>query len=66
MDFSHAVVGSAFASIVTLDGQWKRRVEELPKPNGLAKVYYAPELDQMVSDIEAACLSTQTPRGEKN
>ncbi len=59
LDFSHAVFGSAFASIVTLDKHWKRRVEELPTPNGLAKVYYEPELDQMVSDIEAACARFQ-------
>jgi hypothetical protein len=53
MDFCHAVVGSAFAHFAAFDKQWKRRVESLPQPNGLARVYYEPELDQMVTDIES-------------
>jgi hypothetical protein len=36
IDLCHAVIGSSFGSVVTLDKHWKRRVEELPKPNGLA------------------------------
>jgi hypothetical protein len=56
-DFSHAVMGSAFASFATLDKQWKRRVETLPQPHGLARIYYRPELDTMVADIEAALLA---------
>jgi hypothetical protein len=35
-----------------IDKQWKRRVEGLPKPNKLARIYYQPELDKMVTDIE--------------
>ena len=53
MDFCHAVVGSAFAHFAAFDKQWKRRVESLPQPNGLARIYYEPELDQMVTDIES-------------
>lgn len=53
LDFCHAVMGSAFASVATLDKHWKRRVEGLPRPNGLARIYYQPELDQMVTDIES-------------
>jgi hypothetical protein len=52
VDFCHAVIASAFASFATLDRHWKRRVEALAKPNGLARIYYAPQLDNMVSDIE--------------
>jgi hypothetical protein len=52
LDFCHAVIGTAFASVATLDKHWKRRVESLPKPNGLAPIYYEPELDQMVTDVE--------------
>ena len=55
LDLSHAVLGSAFASFAALDGQWKKRVESLPKPNGLAKIYSEPELDHMVSDVEREC-----------
>ena len=58
MDFSHAVIGSAYGSFATLDKHWKRRVENLPKPNGLARTYYAPQLDQMVTDMETL-LATQ-------
>ena len=53
-DFCHAVIGGTFASFATLDGQWKRRFMALPQPNTLAKIYYRPELDQLVSDVRAA------------
>jgi hypothetical protein len=53
MDFCHAVVGSAFAHFAALDKPWKRRVESLPKPNAVARIYSEPELDQMVTDIES-------------
>jgi hypothetical protein len=38
-DYCHAVLASAFSSLATLDKQWKRRIENLPKPNKLAKIY---------------------------
>jgi hypothetical protein len=53
VDFCHAVMASAFARLATLDKHWKRRVENLPKPNTLARIYYQPELDKMVADIES-------------
>jgi hypothetical protein len=53
IDFGQAVIGTAYASIATLDKHWKQRVETiLPKPNKLAHIYYRPELDKMVRDIE--------------
>ena len=52
IDFCQAVIASSDSCVATLDKHWKRRVESLPKPNGLARIYYAPELDQMVDDIE--------------
>lgn len=53
IDFGQAVIGTAYASIATLDKHWKRRVERiLPKPNRLAKIYYQPQMDKMVRDIE--------------
>jgi hypothetical protein len=54
IDFCHAVMGSAFAKFATLDTTWKRRVEALPKPNRLARIYDPSQLDQMVTDIELA------------
>lgn len=53
LDFCHAVIASAFASVATLDKHWKRRVENLPKPNKLAHIYSRRELDKMVTDIES-------------
>lgn len=52
-DLCHAVVGAAYGSFVALGKHWKRRIEALPKPNALANIYYAPELDQLVADLEA-------------
>jgi len=54
IDFHHAVIASAFANFSALDKQWKRRVENLPKPNLLSRIYYQHELKAMVADIEAA------------
>jgi len=55
IDFGQAVIGSAYASVATLDKHWKRRVEMIlpkPRPKRLAKIYYQQELDKMVRDIE--------------
>jgi hypothetical protein len=41
IDFCQAIIGSAFSSVATLDKKWKRRVELMPKPNKLARVYYS-------------------------
>lgn len=51
-DFCHAVLAASYGSIATLDKQWKRRVENLPKPNHLAKMYYSEEIDQLVDMLE--------------
>lgn len=52
LDFCHAVLAAAYGSLVTLDKQWKRRVEELPRPHHLARTYYRPELDQLVETLK--------------
>jgi hypothetical protein len=54
VDFSHAIMASAFANFGALDKHWKRRIDGLPKPNQLARIYYELELDHMVDDIEIA------------
>jgi hypothetical protein len=54
LDFCHAVMATSFATFAARDKQWKRRVENLPKPNQAARIYYEPELDAMVTDIEIA------------
>jgi hypothetical protein len=43
-DLCHALLGSAYGSLAALDKHWKRLVEALPKPNGLARIYSANEL----------------------
>jgi hypothetical protein len=53
-DLCHAVMGAAYARFAALDKQWKRRVENLPKPNDLAIVYCRPELDQLAQDLQRA------------
>jgi hypothetical protein len=53
LDFCHAVMATAFSSVAALDKHWKRRIDNLPKPNKLAKIYYAAELDKMVTDVES-------------
>lgn len=63
IDFSQAVIASAYASMATLDKHWKRRVMMLPRPNQLARIYYAQELDQMVRDIEGHLDNLALQRG---
>jgi hypothetical protein len=53
LDFCHAVLAAAYASLAALDKQWKRRVERLPGAGRLAKTYYEPELDQLVDMLES-------------
>ena len=53
LDFCHTVIGSACASVATLDKHWKRRVANLPKPNRVAPVFCANELDAMVALLES-------------
>lgn len=53
LDFCHAVLGAAYGSLAALDKQWKRRIESLPEANRLAKVFYAPELCQLVNLLES-------------
>ena len=52
-DLCHAVLGTAYGSVATLDKRWKRRVECLPKPNELARIFYKPQLDELVGTLEA-------------
>jgi hypothetical protein len=54
IDFCQAVIASAFTSFATLDKPWKRRIESLPKPNKVARIYYSQELDRMVDDINSS------------
>ena len=63
IDFAQAVIGSAYASVATLDKHWKRRIEMLPKPNRVARIYYQQELDHMVRDIEGRLDQLARQRG---
>ncbi len=53
LDFCHAVMAAAYGSVITLDKHWKRRVEILPCSDQLARTYYRPELDHLVSTLES-------------
>jgi hypothetical protein len=53
LDFCHAVLGAAYGSLATLDKQWKGRIERLPKPSRLARMFYRPELPELVATLES-------------
>lgn len=57
LDVCHAVLASAYGSIITLDKQWKRRVENLPWQDHPPKVYYRPQVDELVDLLEALTAS---------
>ena len=59
-DLCHAVIGTAYGSIATLDRQWKRRVEGLPHPNGLACPFYRRQIDELVDTFEALIVRSNT------
>ena len=61
-DLCHAALGAAYGSIAALDKHWKRRVEALPGPNGLARIYSRNELDQLVDDLENAAREVEARR----
>lgn len=64
MDMGNAIIASAFSNFATLDKQWKRRVENLPKPNQNPRVYPQPELEDMVTDLENALVQLHSsPKG---
>jgi|SRR6266542_4729545 len=57
-DFCHALLAASYSQFATLDKHWKRRIELLPTPNSLASVYYEPELDRFVADVERAVVAS--------
>lgn len=68
LDLCHAVLGMAYGTIATLDGRWKARVmKALPSTSGLARLYYRPEVDRLVLDLErlvaAAAGNRSDPHG---
>lgn len=53
LDLCHAVIGAAYGSLITLDKQWKRRIEALPTPHNLARTYYRAELERLIEALES-------------
>lgn len=53
LDLCHAVIGTAYASVTTVDKAWKRRLTAVI-PTGLptARFFYRPELDQLIEVVE--------------
>jgi hypothetical protein len=51
-DLCHATIAASYGKFAALDKEWKRRVESLPKPNDLARVYYGPQIDVLLADVE--------------
>ena len=52
VDFGQAVVAPCITRLATLDKHWKRRVEKLPQPNQLARIYCENEIGALVDDLE--------------
>jgi hypothetical protein len=52
LDLCHAVLAASYAQVATLDRQWKRRVEGIPRPHQLATVYYRAEVELFVRRFE--------------
>jgi hypothetical protein len=61
IDFGQAVVASSITKLATLDKHWKRRVEKLPRPNGLARIYCESEIDVLVDDFEELVENSSAP-----
>jgi hypothetical protein len=61
-DLCHAALGAAYGSMAALDKHWKRRVEALPGPNDLARIYSRNELDQLVDDLEKSANEAEARR----
>ncbi len=53
-DLCHAIMALSFGLIVTLDKKWRDRAKAVKHRDKLARVYYAPELEQFVADLESA------------
>jgi hypothetical protein len=53
-DFSHAVLAASYPRRAGLDNKWKRRIEPLPNPDRLAKIYRPRDLNQLVSGLESS------------
>jgi hypothetical protein len=52
IDFGQAVMAASITKLATLDKHWKRRIEKIPQPNQLARIYCESELDEFVCDFE--------------
>ena len=52
LDLCRAALAAAYGSLITLDKQWKRRVQALPEANKLARTYYRPEIAELVAIME--------------
>lgn len=58
LDFCHAVLSSAYGSMITLDKQWKRRVESLSWLDHRPRLYYRPQIDELVDLLDGLTASS--------
>jgi hypothetical protein len=52
LDFLHAVVGTSYCRVISLDRKWQRLLSTLPEPHDLGPVFYKPELSLLVERLE--------------
>jgi len=60
IDFVHAAIAGAYADLLLLDKQWKRRVLEVAPPRTYPWVFYRNELDQFLDVFEQCVISPCT------
>jgi len=61
LDLCHAVVAVAYSMVATLDGNWQRRARMIPSAERLARVYFGPELERLVTDLETLDPAAEPP-----
>jgi hypothetical protein len=55
LDLCHAVIGTAYASVTTVDREWKRRLTAaIPRGLPTARFFYRPELDRLIETVVQA------------
>jgi hypothetical protein len=55
LDLVHATIGTAYASVSTVDKVWKRRLgTAIPPGLPTARFFYRPELNQLIEVVDRA------------
>jgi hypothetical protein len=61
LDLCHAVMAVGYSQVATLDKNWKRRARAIPHADKLGRVYYGPEMERLVADLETLDTAAEAP-----